>query len=255
MFLRVTVFYLTTFLFSGALNALQNATGPDPGLLQLVQFAPASAVGVMLLVFRRTTRVKVGRTSTTDVVRRSALAVGLVVAALLTTVVVHLLAGRSIHFGDLEFPFWALVLTMIVGAIGEELGWRSYLQPYLQTRYSVLRSSLTVGALWGLWHIGGFANGLAYMVAFVVMTTALSVILGAILRSAPRTSLPVATAAHAAVNLGLLLLFDEETDLFPMAAFATVGVVIAIATHLALRPKSRPVTTAARPAAEVPQGR
>jgi len=47
MFLRVLVFYLITMVFSGGLNALQGDTRPDPDLIQLVQFAPALAVGVM----------------------------------------------------------------------------------------------------------------------------------------------------------------------------------------------------------------
>jgi len=122
-----------------------------------------------------------------------------------------------------------LVLTMIVGAAGEELGWRAFLQPYLQTRFSILRSSLVVGVLWGLWHIGGFAHGLVYMGLFVVMATALSVVIGAVLQDARRTNLVVATAAHAAVNLSLILLFGEEDgDVFPMAVLAAVWTVAAV---------------------------
>jgi len=34
LFLRVLVFYLVTMVFSGVLNALQSATGPDPDLIQ-----------------------------------------------------------------------------------------------------------------------------------------------------------------------------------------------------------------------------
>ncbi|MET9313621.1 CPBP family intramembrane glutamic endopeptidase [Kribbella sp. NPDC003505] len=102
------------------------------------------------------------------------------------------------------------------------------MQPYLQTRFSVLRSSLVVGVLWGLWHIGGFAHGLVYMGLFVVMATALSVVLGAVLREARRTNLVVA-AGHAAVNLSLILLFGEEDgDVFAMGVLAAVWTVAAV---------------------------
>ncbi|MEV6265539.1 type II CAAX endopeptidase family protein [Kribbella sp. NPDC051936] len=229
MFLRVLVFYLVTMVFSGILNALQTATGPSPELIQLVQFAPALGVGVMFLLFRRTTRVDARFTPAAVAAGRSALVVGIVIAAMLVSVLVHLVAGRGWRAEGLPFPFWVLVLTMIVGAAGEELGWRAYLQPYLQTRFSVLRSSLVVGVLWGLWHIGGFAHGLVYMGLFVVMATALSVVLGAVLREARRTNLVVATAAHAAVNLSLILLFGEEDgDVFPMAVLAAVWTVAAV---------------------------
>ncbi|TDO67667.1 CAAX prenyl protease-like protein [Kribbella sp. VKM Ac-2571] len=217
-------------VFSGILNALQAATGPSPDLIQLVQFAPALGVGVMFVVFRRTTRVDARFTPATVAAGRSALVVGIVVAAMLVSVVVYVVAGRTWRAESLPFPFWALVITMVVGAAGEELGWRAYLQPYLQTRFSVLRSSLIVGVLWGFWHIGGFSHGPAYMGLFVVMATALSVVMGGVLRGARRSNLVVATTAHAAVNLSLILLFTEEDgDLFPMAVLAAVWTIAAIA--------------------------
>lgn len=215
-------------VFSGILNALQAATGPSPELIQLVQFAPALGVGVMFLLFRRTTRVDARFTP--PALERSALIVGIVVAAMAVSVLVHVIAGRPWRADGLPFPFWVLVITMVIGAAGEELGWRAYLQPYLQTRFSVLRSSLVVGVLWGFWHIGGFEHGLAYMGLFVVMATALSVVMGAVLRGARRTNLVVATAAHAAVNLSLILLFTEEDgNLFPMAVLAVVWTIAAVA--------------------------
>jgi membrane protease YdiL (CAAX protease family) len=230
VFLRVLVFYLVTMVFSGILNALQAATGPSPDLIQLVQFAPALGVGVMFLLFRRTTRVDARFTPAAVVAGRSALVVGIVAVAMLVSVLVHVAAGRTWRAESLPFPFWVLVITMVVGSAGEELGWRAYLQPYLQTRFSVLRSSLVVGVLWGLWHVGGFEHGLAYMGLFVVWATALSVVMGAVLRSARRTNLVVATVTHAAVNLALILLFTEEDgDLFPIAVLAVVWTIAAVA--------------------------
>ncbi|MFI7059618.1 CPBP family intramembrane glutamic endopeptidase [Kribbella sp. NPDC050124] len=244
MFLRVFVFSLVTFVFSGVLNALQAATGPDPDLIQLVQFAPALGVGVMFLLFRRTTRVDARFTPVAVAAGRSALVVGIVIATLLASVLVHVLAGRDWRADSLPFPFGVLVVTMIIGAAGEELGWRSYLQPYLQTRFSVLRSSLIVGLLWGFWHIGGFQHGLVYMGLFVVMATAISVVMGAVLQEARRTNLVVATAAHAAVNLGMMLVFVEESGaVFPMAVVATLWTVAATAVHLTLRGRGAPVRT------------
>jgi membrane protease YdiL (CAAX protease family) len=240
MFLRVLLFYLITMVFSGGLNALQSATGPSADLIQLVQFAPALAVGVMFLLFRRTTRVLIRFTPAVEVAAKSALIVGIVAAALVASVGAHVVAGHPVHgwWSDgLPFPFWALVLTMTVGAAGEELGWRAYLQPALQTRFSVLRTSVIVGLLWGFWHIGGFEHGLVYMGLFVVMAVALSIVMGAVLQLAGGANLAVATAAHAAVNLGMLLLFDEENgDKFAMGILAVVWTIAAIATHLAVRP-------------------
>lgn len=229
MFLRVVVFYLATLVISGVLNVLQSAIGLSPDLIQIVQFAPALAVGVMFLAFRRTTRVSARLTPVNVAAGRSALIVGIVVAVMLVSVLVHAVAGRPWRADSLPFPFWVLVITMIVGAAGEELGWRAYLQPYLETRFPVLGSSLIVGLLWGLWHVGGFANGLVYMGLFVVMATALAVVMGALVHRARGANLVIATAAHAAVNLALILLFDEEGgDVFPMAVLAAVWTVAAV---------------------------
>ncbi len=41
---------------------------------------------------------------------------------------------------------------LIVGALGEEIGWRGFLQPRLRTRFGDLLSCVLVAGLWWLWH-------------------------------------------------------------------------------------------------------
>jgi len=47
----------------------------------------------------------------------------------------------------------AIVLLIIVGALGEEAGWRGYALPQLQRRFSPLASSVILAVLWFAWHI------------------------------------------------------------------------------------------------------
>jgi membrane protease YdiL (CAAX protease family) len=42
---------------------------------------------------------------------------------------------------------------LILGPLSEEIGWRGYALPRLQTRWNALTSSLIVGLVWALWHL------------------------------------------------------------------------------------------------------
>jgi len=57
-----------------------------------------------------------------------------------------------------------LMLTVLAG-LGEELGWRGFLQRRLQSRHGALVSSIIIGASWALWHAPMFfmdIEGLPY---------------------------------------------------------------------------------------------
>jgi membrane protease YdiL (CAAX protease family) len=48
------------------------------------------------------------------------------------------------------------ILSVPLVPVLEELGWRGYVLDRLQEKYSALRSSLILGALWGPWHLPAF---------------------------------------------------------------------------------------------------
>jgi membrane protease YdiL (CAAX protease family) len=47
----------------------------------------------------------------------------------------------------------SLIIALVTGATGEELGWRGFLLPRLQERFTGLIASLVVGLIWALWHL------------------------------------------------------------------------------------------------------
>lgn len=49
-----------------------------------------------------------------------------------------------------------VLLVILVGALGEETGWRGYALPQLQRRFSPLTSSLILAVLWFGWHLPQF---------------------------------------------------------------------------------------------------
>lgn len=140
--------------------------------------------------------------------------------------------------------------SLIRGPLGEEVGWRGYLQNELNKRFPLLKASLIVGVIWSLWHlplwfISGFqgVDLLLYMVFFMIGLIAFSVIIGFVYGRGQ--NLIYAILLHQMLNFsGRLLEMDELTVLGGTSA---VYVVIALVLSVAwLRSTSRP--TAAQPA-------
>jgi membrane protease YdiL (CAAX protease family) len=46
-----------------------------------------------------------------------------------------------------------MLLTSLVTALGEEIGWRGLLTPLLVTRFGFTRGTLLVGIIWSAWHL------------------------------------------------------------------------------------------------------
>lgn len=60
---------------------------------------------------------------------------------------------RLVHQANpfvLFFPVF--VVVFLQAGIAEEIGWRGFALPQLQSQYSALTSSLILGVLWALWH-------------------------------------------------------------------------------------------------------
>jgi len=71
------------------------------------------------------------------------------------------LSFELILFFGLSLLSWAIwipqapfiILFAFPNALGEELGWRGFALPKLQTKYSALTASIIIGLFWGLWHV------------------------------------------------------------------------------------------------------
>ena len=67
-------------------------------------------------------------------------------------------AGPELKY-DLSTPallFGLLLNQLILGPLGEELGWRGFALPRLLQRFNPLVASLILGAIWGVWHLPAF---------------------------------------------------------------------------------------------------
>jgi CAAX protease family protein len=109
----------------------------------------------------------------------------------------HKIFGPSAKLLVLILPFF------LFDAIsnGEEIGWRGYVLPRLQAKYSALVSSLIVGVIWGFWHFPKFlAPGNNSSFALFMLKVMADAILYTWLFNNTKGSLLLATLFHASSN-------------------------------------------------------
>jgi membrane protease YdiL (CAAX protease family) len=82
------------------------------------------------------------------------LLVGLPLICLITSRLTGSRPGGALYAPAL---FVGLLLNqLMLGPLGEELGWRGFALPRLLQRFTPLVASLLVGAIWGIWHLPAF---------------------------------------------------------------------------------------------------
>ena len=95
-----------------------------------------------------------------------------------------------------------LLSTILIVGLFEEVGWRGFALPRLQTRLPALWAALVLGGIWALWHLPVLISdptGQRPPLQFVVGILAQSVIL-AWLYNSTNASLPIVIIFHAAIN-------------------------------------------------------
>ena len=60
--------------------------------------------------------------------------------------------GTSTEFASLQLAVWWVVNLVFYG-LGEEVGWRGFLQPQLERRHSVVTAAGLVSLPWAVWHL------------------------------------------------------------------------------------------------------
>jgi len=115
-------------------------------------------------------------------------------------------------FVPLDAPLPALVFLWLILEIltnGEEWGWRGYVLPRLQAKYSALTASLIIGMIWSVWHLPKFMgtgfSGERSFIWFTIAHLALSV-LYTWLYNNTRGSLLLAVLFHATGNTAGVIL-------------------------------------------------
>lgn len=115
----------------------------------------------------------------------------------------HSIFGASANLWYYIVPFFFVDLF----TNGEEMGWRGYVLPRLQARFSALTSSIILGIVWGLWHLPKFwAAGDAASVLWSVLHNTAMAVLYTWVYGNTSGSLLIAALLHAASNTAYVFL-------------------------------------------------
>ena len=225
--LRVLIFYILMWLFLMVLGGVQQETGFLPPEVGLAQWGPGLAGLLMLVLFRKDGHKLVWWRNPPDLQRFMLAALVPLAAALVLFVVQTFMRVPASGAGALPLIaiFWAPL-----GALGEEIGWRGYLQQRLKGNMRGIVVAVLIGLLWAPMHVQYFANGLLFFAFFTLLIISFSVFVYAI--SADAFSITLATVFHLAVNYTSMYFFDRINSTIFMAVNALIWVLIAVVAIL-----------------------
>lgn len=223
--INTLVFILLTMVMTLLLGGIQETTGLSNSLISLPQLAPALGFTLTALLFKR---IKLRLQLKFDAwsIYKMALAFILPFLILFKVYLVVNLLDMNVAVPDGHlYALWPVLPGIILGAAGEEIGWRGFLQRHFEARFSVLLSGVFTGLCWGLWHVHLYQNGMLYLLAFLLFTISSSVVLTWLMRGTSYNVI-VATLFHVSLNLGFYYFF--ETFLQQTSVMLSIGIVWAI---------------------------
>jgi CAAX amino terminal protease family. len=113
-------------------------------------------------------------------------------------------------------------LGSLIGCIGEEIGWRGFMLPSFNRKYSLFSSAIFTGILWGAWHFFKLTSyGFLGYLLFILFIAELSVIM-AWIYSKSNTNIICMVFFHLGVNTSSILFLTEREGIM----FYTVACVI-----------------------------
>lgn len=111
---------------------------------------------------------------------------------------------RSNEYAELPLAIYWLCILIFYG-FGEEIGWRGFALPLLQSRFSAVKSAIIVSVIWAVWHLPlfWFSPGLSSMGTGAIIGWYFSLFTGSIiltwLINHTRGSILLAAGFHATI--------------------------------------------------------
>lgn len=131
----------------------------------------------------------------------------------LTTYLLAAAVGvERVESPDVGGALVAFLGLQLVGALGEEFGWRGFLQPAFEARIGPIGAATVVGLIWSIWHVDRLADPLMF-VGFAIFSIGLSLVMGYLGGGTWWQRGLVAGVVHWLVNVSLSLFTDPAAVL------------------------------------------
>lgn len=224
----VAVFVLVTFTWTWTIDFALRATNHSRLLSVLIVGIYGPSVGALVTSALGGGWQAVGRLMRRLLPWRVSVLwclIAFAVPAVIDVAAIAIYAGRGDAIGRFVAPSALATIAycgikFTRGPLGEELGWRGFALPTLQTRYGALTSSLIIGVLWFAWHLpmiywtaGTYISGPSVTAGqlgwFAIAILSLSVLETWVVNRAGGNIVP-AVLMHGGGNIGLALLFLPE---------------------------------------------
>ena len=154
----------------------------------------------------------------------------------LSLLIFNWITGQSI-LPDQPYNFvFYFILILPLSAFWEEIGWRGFLLPVLQEKYTAIKSSLIIGFVWGLWHLPIYLAINPYgdktIIFFIMMFIgcfALSII-ATYLYNSTKSSLLICILFHNAINTSAAYFYGniKGEELRPLLIWILLLIVSAV---------------------------
>lgn len=147
----------------------------------------------------------------------------------------------TLNMLNLSIPIlsYAFFTSLITGATGEEAAWRGYLFPIMTKESGLIKGSIFLGLIWGVWHtpLWFFTSGfygldlVVYIIAFMVAIVAISVIIGICYNHNKNLVVPI--WIHLLYNFSVSLYDGRAEDLVTFfLVFTSLYVLTAFAFYI-----------------------
>jgi membrane protease YdiL (CAAX protease family) len=232
MILKIILFISLTVVLTVFFAIIQQKIGLNYEKVSLPQIAPAVVVLIFFLIFK-------DLPARINIHLEKAILAKLLIAFVIPVILfaISFFIGKQLNLNvkiteNLTSLLPLMITGMLIGVFGEEIGWRSFLQPFLEKKNSVLLASIFVGIIWGLWHIGHYKNGVLFMTGFLLFTISASIIIAWLLRGT-EYNLIISAIFHLSINGCFLVFFYNlltDSKLMLINGFvwliAAIGIVL-----------------------------